>query len=126
MKTLGSLLSSAGKTELLRALIYQQGSVGLRQVARIAAIHPHSAEMALDALVREGLVRRRRTSTRVLYEMVWSHEDVTVLKDVFAAAETGFIRARSCILAERARSLLPFIKQATRMITHSRESRHVA
>ena len=126
MKTLGLLLGSAGQTEVLRALMHQPGPVGLREVSRIAGVHPHSAELAFAALIRKGLVVRKKTASRVLYVMNRSHEDAVVLEAVFSAANQGFIRARSRLLNERARIILPFIGQASRMLASARESRHVA
>ena len=126
MKTLGMLLNSAGKTEILRALMYQPGPVGLRQVARIASVHPHSAELALAALTRDGLVKRRNVRNGALFELERSHEAINVLESVFTAAAKGFAQARSRTLNDRSKSILPFIKQACRMIRRARESRHVA
>ena len=126
MKSLGILLGSAGRTEILRTLMCQPGSVGLRQVARLAGVHPHSAELALAGLVREGLVRRRRTSSRALYGLNRSHADIAVLDAVFLAAARAVTCERNRSLGKRARSILPFIRQATRMLTHARENRHVA
>jgi len=126
MKTLGMLLNSAGKTEILRALVYQSGPVGLRQVARIASVHPHSAELALAGLTRDGLVKRRNVGNRALFELERSHEVADVLEAVFTAAANGFTKARSLTLNDRAKSIFPFIKQARTMITRARKSRHVA
>ncbi|MEI6788488.1 MAG: helix-turn-helix domain-containing protein [bacterium] len=126
MKTLGELLNSEGKTEILRVLVHQPGPVGLRQAARLAGIHPHSAEVALSALVRTGLVKHRRSPHRARYELVRNHEDAAVLEAVFLAATNGFIAAQRRTLDERARQLLPFIKEATTLIARARESHHVA
>ena len=126
MKTLGQLLASAGRTEILRALMCQPGPVGLRQVARIAGVHPHSAEVALAGLVRERLVKRRRTATRALYQLNTSHADFAVLEAVFLAAARAVTSARSRLLDERAKSILPFIRQANRMLARARETRHGA
>lgn len=126
MKTLGMLLGSASQTEILRSLAFQPGSVGLRQVARIAGIHPHSAELALAALGQQGLVRRKRSSTRPLYSLDRSHVDFAVLEAVFAASARAFIQARSRTLNQRARSILPFVNEASRMIHRARKTRHVA
>lgn len=126
MKTLGRLLNSAGKTEILRALVYQPGPVGLRQVARIAGVHPHSAELALAALTRDGLVKRRNGRNRALFELERSHDEASVLETVFTAAANGFTKARSRTLNDRAKSLFPFINQACAMIIRARKSRHVA
>lgn len=126
MNTLGLLLRSTSRTEILRALMYQPDAVGLRQVARIAGVHPHAAELALATLVREDLVKRQGTSRRPLYALNRRHADIAVLAAVFSAAARGFIEARSRTLTARARSLLPFIRETTRMLTHARRSRHVA
>lgn len=126
MKTLGMLLNSAGKTEILRALMYQPGLVGLRQVARIARVHPHSAELALAALIRDGLVKSRKIRNGALYELERSHEAANVLEAVFTAAAQGFTQARSRTLNDRSKSILPFIRQAGKLIARARESRHVA
>ena len=125
MKSLGMLLNSAGKTEILRMLMHQSTLVGLRQAARYSGIHPHSAEVALAALVRQGLARRTRTPGRILYELVKDHEDVPILEAVFDAAEIGFIKARGRALDDRARQILPFIAAAAGMIKRGRESCHV-
>lgn len=120
------MLNSAGRTEILRALVYQPKPVGLRQVARIAAVHPHTAELCLATLIDEGLVKCMRHTGRPSFELIRTHEDAPILVAVFTAAATGFIKTRSRTLDGRARSLLPFIKQASRMISRARESRHVA
>lgn len=126
MKTLGKLLNSEAKTEILRVLVYQSGPVGLRQAARLAGIHPHSAEVALSALVRTGLVKHRRSPHRARYELVRNHADAAVLEAVFLAATRCSIAAQRRTLDERARQLLPFIEQAVIMIARSRECHHVA
>ena len=125
MKTLGMLLTSTGQTELLRALMSQPGPVSLRQVARIAGIYPHAAELALAPLESRRLVKKRKTSACSLYEVNRDHADALVLDSVFTAATYGFITARSRLLHKRAQSILPFIEEANRMITTARESRHV-
>lgn len=126
MKTLGALLVSAGRTEILRALVCQSDPVGLRQVARIAGVHPRSAELALAGLLRENLVISRPVASRAQYELNRSHEDAAVLEAVFLAAAREITIVRSRSLKERARRILPFIREARRMIDHARGSRHVA
>ena len=126
MKTLGDLLGSAARTEVLRVLNYQPGPVGLRQVAWRAGIRPRSAELALNALVDEKLVSRRRTATRALYEMNQGHPDVAVLEAIFAAAARAVISQRSPSLHKRAQGILPFIAEATRMLDRSKSPGHGA
>ena len=124
MKTLGKLLGSAGRTEVLRALICQPGPVGLRPLARIAGVHPHSAELALAALVREGLVLRKRSGNRPVYEADRRHPDIAVLGAVFEAAAVALVRRRRPSLQERARAILPFIREAERMLARARRRGH--
>ena len=126
MKTLGGLLTSAGRTEILRALMHQPGPVGLRQLARIAGVHPHSAELALAGLIRDRLVRRRRSVAGPLYDLNRNHADIAVLGAVFLAGAQAVTTARSRLLDKRAKSLLPFFRQATRLLAHARGTRHVA
>jgi DNA-binding transcriptional ArsR family regulator len=125
MRTLGELLGSAARTELLRVLAYQPGPVGLRPAARLAGIHPRSAELALRALVDEGMVLRRQAGRRPVYEWNPDHPDSPVLRSVFDAAAQARILQRAGTLRERARSILPFIEEASRMLTYARRDRHV-
>jgi len=125
MKALGKLLGSAARTEVLRVLTCQPSPVGLRHVSRIAGIHPRSAELALKALVSEKLVKRNRRSGRSLYEMNHGHPDMPVLEAVFGAVARAATGERCSSLHQRARAILPFIEEATRMLTCARRSRHV-
>ena len=126
MTTLGKLLGSPARTELLRVLVYQGGAVGVRSAARIAGMHPHSAGLALKALVREDLVRRRQTTVGPLYELNPTHPDVPVLEAVFCAAAAACTRQRQSSLHRKGRAILPFIDEATRMLNKARSHRHVA
>lgn len=103
----------------------QPGPVSLRQAARIAGIYPHAAELALVTLESMRLVKKKRTSACSLYEVNRDHADAPVLDSVFSAAAYGFIRSRSTLLNKRAKSILPFIEEADRMITTARKSHHV-
>ena len=126
MKTLGGLFSSAAKTEILRALHHQPDALSLRQLARLAGVRVRSAELALDSLVNEKLVGRRRTQNRVFYAMERSHPDASVLNAVFDAAAVAAIRANSGSFDKRAQRILSFMRQAHRMLNHARGSRHDA
>jgi len=125
MKSLGQLLGSAARTDVLRVLNCQPEAVGLRHVARIAGVHPRSAELALAGLVREHLVMRKRTGSRVLYSMNRGHPDTPILESVFEAAAQEAIRQRRPTLQIQAGTILPFIRQATRMLAIARKNRHV-
>lgn len=123
MKALGDVFGSRAKTEILRALHYQPEVVGLRQLARTAGVRVRSAELALHALVKDGLVRRRRASSRVFYALERRHPLAAVLAAVFDAAATAAIRANRRALGKRAKRILPFIRQAHRLLSHVRRRR---
>lgn len=125
MKTLGKLLGSAARTDVLRTLLCQPRPVGLRPLARIAGVHPHSAEVALRTLIAEELVVRTVVGKRPMYEMNRRHPDVDVLRAVSDAAALALIRQRRSALQLRARAILPFIREAERMLVHARSHRRV-
>ena len=79
MKSLGHMLGGSARFELLRALYYQHDPVGLRQLARLAGVHPHSAERMLRGLVEEGVVVRNQTHSRTMFRRNRDHEDWPIL-----------------------------------------------
>ena len=125
MRTLGDILGTAARTEILRALYYQPEPVGLRYLGRIAGVYPHSAELALKALVKEELVHCDRCGTRTLYVLNSNHADIDVLEAVFRASERVIIERNNHGLSERARLVLPFIESASRMIAHAKGAMNV-
>lgn len=126
MKALGDFLGSSAKTEILRALHCQPDAVGLRQLARIAGVRVRSAELALHNLVSEGLVTRRRAANHVFYAMDRHHPGAVVLGAAFDAAALAAIRVSSRSLDVKAKRILPFVRQALRMLNRARESRYEA
>lgn len=106
-------------------LVCHPGAVGLRQAARLAEVHPHSAELVLVGLVREKLVKRERTAARTWYELDRDHADVPVLDAMFTAAARTLVGVHSRSLQERGKRILPFIGQAARMLARARGTRHV-
>jgi len=126
MNRLGCLFSSAARTEILRVLACQPASIGLRQAARLAGVLPHSADLALKALTSEHLVKRERLSTGARYRLNQDHPCYAVLRAVFQAATQESIRSRGRLLQQRTRTILPFIREAGRMLRRARRPRHVA
>lgn len=126
MKTLGTLLSSATRTDILRALMYQPAPAGLRPLARIAGALPRSATLAINALVEEGLVKRTNHASGPSYAFNRMHPDAGVLIAVFTAAARAVTGSRCRTLAPRASGMLLFIREAGRMLTRAKGSRHVA
>jgi DNA-binding transcriptional ArsR family regulator len=125
MRSLGKILGSAARTDILRALHYQPEPVGLRHLATLAAVQPRSAQLALAALEREALVTRRKTATRALYALNRAHSDVPVLKAIFDAAARTVRASRRRDLDRKAKTLLPFMAEASGMINHARRDGHV-
>ncbi len=124
MKTLGTLFSSATRTDILRALMYQPAPAGLRPLARIAGAHPRSAELALNALEEERLVKRTRHASGPRYALNRKHPDARTLDAVFTAAARTVVLNRCQQLNQRAAGILRFIRKADRMLTHAKGARH--
>ena len=123
---MGQIFSSAAKTEILRALHHQPDPLGLRPLARIADLHVRSAELALTDLVREKLIIRKRTPTRVYYALNRTHPSAPVVAAAFDAAAAAAIHRDSRALNRRATRILPLMRQASRMLRRARKSCHVA
>ena len=121
MKTLGRLLGSSARTDILRALCYQTEAVGLRQAARISGVLPHSADLALQGLVREKLVTCVKSAARNAYRLNHHHPDSSVLLAMFDAAARAKRDAQHPALNRRALTLLPFIEEAGAMLSHARK-----
>ena len=126
MKRLGTLLSSAARTEILRALYYQTAPIGLRQLARLSGVLPRSAELALDALANERLIGVTHGSAGPRYALNREHADAAVLAAVFTAATRTAIASRSRKLGKRAIRLFAFIEEADSILAIARGSYHVA
>lgn len=122
MRSLGNLLGSTARTELLRVLAYQSNPLGLRQAARLAKVLPRSADLALRGLVNDGLVLCRKTRARNDYLMNHDHPETKILIAVFDAEATARLQAKQCELNERAQRILPFIEEATAMLAHAKRS----
>jgi len=125
MRSMGTILRSRARTDLLQALHAQPAASGVRYLARIAGIHPHSAELALNALVDEALVKKKSAGARPLYALNWHHPETCLLDAIFNAATTTATRVRNKRLAGRARTILPFIDEARRMVNHAKGTHHV-
>lgn len=126
MKTLSHILGASARFDLLRALYYQHGTVGLRQLARLSGVHPHSAERMLKDLVSEKVVIRKEGTARTSYSKNTAHTDWHVLKAVFDAAERTHLESRRSELDQRARAILSFIEEAGGMLKKARRSIRVA
>jgi len=103
---------------------HQHEAVSLRQLSRIANVHPHSAELALAYLAKNDLVLRRRESNRILFTLNRTHPHLPQLSAIFNAATLANITEQSQHLSERASNILPFTQRAKQMIRHARGENH--
>jgi len=126
MKSLSHILGTSARFDLLRALYYQHNAVGLRQMARLAGVHPHSAERMLKDLVEEHVVVKKRTRSRNMFSKNVDHPDWLMLRAVIDAADNAERLTRRTELDKRARSILPFIEEAGSMLRRARRSIRVA
>ena len=123
MKTLGLLLGSAARVDLLSALHLQTRPVGLRQVARIASIQPRSADLALRRLVEEKLVFCEASSAQSFYRLNRDHPDAKRLAAIFSSENQQRLVEKGEALNSRALQIVPFIAEATEMLSGARKSR---
>lgn len=122
MKRLDQLFSSTARTAVLNVLAFQPDSISLRQTARIARIHPYSAERALAALVNEGVVQRQRSGNTCLHALHPTDPSAAMVRAAIKAAADAAISARSHEWQSRARQILPFMHEAAAMLRKARIS----
>ena len=126
MRSLGQILGASSRMDVLRALYYQQAEVGLRQLARLAGIHPHSAERFLKQLIKERLVICRRSEGHTWYCKNSDHTDWLVLEAILIAGDRATRTTQRATLNQRAQSILPFIQEAHEMVSQARSTAGVA
>jgi len=125
MTSLGAILGPPGRIEIIRDLYYQPDTTSLRQLARLADVHPHTAELVLRGLVTERLVVRRRSASRVFYTKNVRHSDWLVIGRVCDGADSALRQMKRPQYNQQARTLLPFIEETTKMLAKARGSRRV-
>ena len=122
VKSIRQMIGASARFDLLWALHYQHRPVGLRELARLAGVHPHSAERMLKELTEEGVVNRKKQGARVLHIRNAEHPDWFALEPVFSASEKAMCVMRRNRLNDRARTILPFIDEASRMLKCARRT----
>lgn len=126
MNAIGDMLGASARYDVLRALFYQHRPVGLRELARLAGVHPHSAERMLKELVKEGVVRQVKRSGHAQFHRNPTHPDWPILGAVFEAAERAVLESKRLALDQRAKALLPFMVEANAMLKRARRTIGVA
>ena len=120
MVELGTLFSSKARTDILRVLHELADGAGIRQVARLAAVYPRSAERVLAQLTSERLALCRKSKGQTVYSLNHDHPDAAVLAAIFEAANRASIQQASAALHDRAASILPFITETSTMLKRAR------
>lgn len=77
-------------------------------------------------LVAEGIIIRRKTNARTMFNKNMDHVDWCLLKAVFDAADGVVEERQRARLDKRAQSILPFIEEAGGMLKQARRSVRVA
>jgi len=125
MKSIGSILKSGARADILHVLFYAHTAVSLRQLARLADVHPHSAEMVMDDLLKDHLVKRRKTSARCFFWKDSDNPDWLIIGGVCRGAEQAHQLSKQPALNKRALLILPFIEEAGSMLFKARKNRRV-
>ena len=116
MKMIGDIFSSKARTEVLRVLSEVSEGVGIRAIARLGDVHPHSVELILKKLVAEKLVIKKRFGSRIAYSLNRRHEDAIAVVAVFEAYKRALIAEKAASLRKRSQDILPFIEDASNML----------
>ena len=122
MKSLGTLLKSPARIEVMRALSSLDVPLGVRPLAVLAKTHPYATLQALRELVEEGVMEKCGTRTRPVYRLDDRSADVSRLRAVFQADRDLRMRADGESLSRRARALMEFNQKALGMLRTARES----
>ncbi|HMP73597.1 MAG TPA: hypothetical protein PKE55_10080 [Kiritimatiellia bacterium] len=120
------MFSSPARTEVLRALHYQNRPVGLRMLAWVAGIHPHSAERVVEALEEEGLVVCGRSGYRMRIAKCADHPAWVAMSEMFEAADRSWCGAGLEARNERAKQVLRFLEEGMELTGRARRAGGVA
>lgn len=119
---LSQLLSSPARTDVLETMFHQSAELGLRQVALVAGVNVRSAELALQGMLAEGLVSRRRVGARAFFALNRRNPCYPLLAAVFTAAEAIRIRDGLVAYKDAGRESLAFSVAALGMVARGRRS----
>ena len=122
MNSLTQIIGASARFDILRALHFLHDPVGLRQLARLAGVHPHSAERMLRDLVKERVVTRKKKGSRVLFSRNQEHPDWYVLGAVIRASDKALRDLQRPRLNERAQATVSFVEEAGGMMTQARRT----
>lgn len=124
MNSLGKLLKSPARIEVLRALCALDIPVGVRALAVLARSHPYATSRVLAELVREDLVEKTAARTRPGFRMRNHHPEAARLRALFASDRETLRQRDAEELSKRAKSFLNFNCRALRVMDQARRSLH--
>ena len=122
MVPIGQLFSSPARSEILMTFHKVTLELGLRQVARLSNVHPHSAERVLKDLCREKLVKRRTSGARVFFKRNDRHPDWSIIDAACDGIDRAYAAQRARELQPRALMLLPFMEQGLARVKAAKAS----
>jgi DNA-binding IclR family transcriptional regulator len=122
MVSLGQLLKSPVRIDVLRSLFSVEVPLGLRLLARMSQAHPYATSRVLQDLVEETLVEKTSSLTRPMYRICAKHPHASRLRRIFEAdRETGVLQEQED-LSRRAQAFVEFNSKALQMLKQARGS----
>ena len=122
MNSLGQLLKSPTRIEVLRALFSVDFPLGVRALAILAHAHPYAASRVLAELVEEKLVEKTKSQTRPAYRICTNHPEALRLQRFFDADRETLRGQDEEDLSRRAQAFFNFNRQALQMLGQARRS----
>jgi len=109
MHSLGDILSSKARTEIIEVLSRTQTKVGIRRIAWMCDLHPRSVEIALKSLVDEKLVLKIPQKRGFAY--IWNEDnpETSRLRQLFVVDEHQRLNRRTTQLTSDGAHLCAFL-----------------
>jgi len=116
MYSLGDMLSSKARTEIIEVLSRTQTKVGIRRIAWICGLHPRSVEIALKSLVDEKLVLKIPQKRGFAYTWNEDHPETSRLRQLFVHDEHQRLDRRTAPLSSEGKQLCAFLDDGLSLI----------
>ena len=118
MDTLGlhDIFSSAAKVALIEALYHHPRGLSLRELANISGVQLRSAQLAVESLHEQKIVRTRRVKNRVIISPRVELSIWTLLSAISRENESFKVRERAASYANAA-PVLEFIASGQRLVS---------
>ncbi len=122
MVSLGQLLKSPVRIDVLRSLFSVEVPLGLRPLARMSQAHPYATSRVLQDLVEETLVEKTSSLTRPTYRICAKHPHASRLRRIFEADRETCVLQEQEDLSRRAQAFVEFNRKALQMLKQARGS----